>query len=60
MSTIHDAFIAFANKVIRSLVAAINQLAALGTKVRARLGWPFYGREIFILKIMMIHEVTTV
>ncbi len=38
----------------------LHQLAARGTKGRARLGWPFFGREIFILKTMMIREVTTV
>ncbi len=33
---------------------------ARGTEERARLGWPFFGREIFILKTMMFREVTTV
>ncbi len=28
--------------------------------MRAWLGWPFFYREIFILKIMMFREVTTV
>ncbi len=37
-----------------------GQLAARGTKERARLGWPFFGRENFILKTMMFREVTTV
>jgi hypothetical protein len=36
------------------------QLATLGTKERARLGWPFFGLEIFILKTMMFREVETV
>ncbi len=39
---------------------SMPQLAARGTKERARLGWPFFGRENFILKIMMFREVTTV
>ncbi len=38
----------------------LHQLAARGTKERARLGWPFFGWEIFILKTVMIREVTTV
>ncbi len=33
---------------------------ALGTKERARLGWPLFCRKIFILKTIMFHEVTTV
>jgi hypothetical protein len=37
-----------------------SQLEARGTKERAWLGWPFFGREIFILKTMMFGEVTTV
>jgi hypothetical protein len=37
-----------------------RQLAARGTKERAQLGWPFFGREMFILKTMMFHAVTTV
>jgi hypothetical protein len=36
------------------------QLAARGTKERARLGWPFLSGIFFILKSMMFHEVTTV
>ncbi len=36
------------------------QLAALGTKESALLGWLFFGREIFILKTMMFCEVTIV
>ncbi len=38
----------------------MSQLAARGTKERARLGWPFFGLEIFTLKIMKFHDVTTV
>jgi hypothetical protein len=37
-----------------------QQLAARGTKEPARLGWLFFGREIFILKTMMFREVRTV
>ncbi len=37
-----------------------TQLAARGTKERARLRWPFFGREKFILKTMMFRDVTTV
>jgi hypothetical protein len=36
------------------------QLAARGTKERARLGWPVFGRENFILKTMMFRDVMTV
>ncbi len=39
---------------------ASQQLAARGTKERARLGWPFLVREKNILKNMMIRDVTTV
>jgi hypothetical protein len=38
----------------------LQQLSARGTKERARLGWPFFGREIFILNTMMFREVDTV
>ncbi len=38
-------------------MASPGQLAARGTEERARLGWPFFGREIFILKTMMFREV---
>ncbi len=30
-----------------------------GTKERARLGWPFFGGNFFILKTMMFREVAT-
>jgi hypothetical protein len=33
---------------------------ARGTKERARLGWLYFGREIFILKTMKFREITTV
>jgi hypothetical protein len=36
------------------------QLEARGTKERARLGWPFFGPEVCILKTMMFRDVTTV
>jgi hypothetical protein len=41
-------------------IPCIFQLEARGTKERARLGWPFFGLENFILKIMMFRDVTTV
>jgi hypothetical protein len=36
-------------------IATHNQqlLEARGTKERARLGWPFFGLNFFILKTMM-------
>jgi hypothetical protein len=37
-----------------------KQLAALGNKQRARLGWPFFGREIFTLKTMLFRDILTV
>jgi hypothetical protein len=40
--------------------SARPQLAARGTKERARLGWPFFGRENIILKNIMFREITTV
>ncbi len=51
-----DSVMVEANMVVR----IENQLAARGTKERARLGWPFFGWEIFILKTMMFREVETV
>jgi hypothetical protein len=36
------------------------QLAARGTKERARLGWPFFCREKIILKTIMFRDVRTV
>jgi hypothetical protein len=39
---------------------ATAQLAAGGTKELARLRWPFFGRNFFILKIVMFHDLTTV
>ncbi len=36
------------------------QLVARGTKERARLGWPFFGLESFILKTMLFRDITTV
>jgi hypothetical protein len=38
----------------------IMQLAALGTKERARLGWPFLAGEKKILKTMMFRDVRAV
>jgi hypothetical protein len=38
---------------------ALSQLAARGTKERARLGWPCFGQEFYILKTVMFREVTT-
>jgi hypothetical protein len=35
-------------------------LEARGTKERAQLGLPFFSLEIFILKIMMFRDLTTV
>ncbi len=37
-----------------------GQLAAQGTTEHALLRWQFFGREIFILKTMMFHDITTV
>ncbi len=45
---------------IPSVSRSEYQLAARGTKERARLGWPIFGRENFILKTMMFRGVTTV
>ncbi len=36
------------------------QPAARGTEECARLGWPLFGQEIFILKTMIFRELTTV
>jgi hypothetical protein len=44
------------NRAVRRL----GQLAARGTKEHTRLRWPFFGLEIFILKTMMFHAVSTV
>jgi hypothetical protein len=37
-----------------------DQLETRGTKERARLGWPFLGREKFILKTIMFRDMTNV
>ena len=42
------------------LLNILIQLEARGTKERAWLGWPFFGREIFILKTMLFRDITTV
>jgi hypothetical protein len=46
--------------IISHIFIILFQLVARGTKERARLGWPFFGREIFILKTMMFREVGTI
>jgi hypothetical protein len=38
----------------------VHQLAARGTKERARLEWPFFFAEKNILKTMMFRDVRTV
>ncbi len=38
----------------------LRQLAARGTKERARLGRSLFGRENLILKTMTFHDVTTI
>jgi hypothetical protein len=53
--TLHEALLRGRPGVMRAL-----QLEARGTKERARLGWLFFGREIFILKTMMFREEETV
>ncbi len=40
--------------------AVTLQLAARGTKERARLGRSFFCRENFILKTVTFHDVTTI
>jgi hypothetical protein len=35
------------------------QLAARGTKERARLGWPFFCREKYVLNTIMFRDVRT-
>jgi hypothetical protein len=35
-----------------------RQLAGRGTEERTRLGWPFFVLKIFILKTMMLRDVT--
>ncbi len=43
----------------KRLTMSTTQLMARGSKIRAWLGWPFFGRGNFILKTMMFHDVRT-
>jgi hypothetical protein len=36
--------------VMAESCACVYQLAARGTEERARLGWPFFGRDFFYLE----------